>query len=105
MQTIALLGGGGGIKVWKSGVTSACPRTVQRDIFVWADACVALDNNVHVARGARHASPLRNALHRSHAARRRRRARCLLRRREHEGDPRVPAVWSISVVELPVTFQ
>src|ERR1700730_16117082 len=36
MQTIALLGGGGGIKVWKLWVTSACPRTVQRDIFVWA---------------------------------------------------------------------
>ena len=34
MQTIALLGGGGGIKVWKFWVTSACPRTVQREMFV-----------------------------------------------------------------------
>jgi hypothetical protein len=42
MQTIALLGGGGGIKVWKFRVTSACPRTVQREMFV----------------GATHASPI-----------------------------------------------
>jgi hypothetical protein len=33
MQTIALLGGGGGIKVWKFWVTSACPHVAQRDIF------------------------------------------------------------------------
>jgi hypothetical protein len=36
MQTIALLGGGGGIKVWKFWVTSACPRTVRREMFVGA---------------------------------------------------------------------
>src|ERR1700730_7962344 len=45
MQTIALLGGGGGIKVWKLWVTSACPDAAQRDIFV----------------GATHASPYSHA--------------------------------------------
>src|ERR1700730_2480132 len=50
MQTIALLGGGGGIKVWKFWVTSACPRTVQRDLRR-GDACVAPIRTQDVEKG------------------------------------------------------
>ena len=52
MQTIALLGGGGGIKVWKFWVTSACPRTVQREMFVGATHASLTPD---VEKGARHA--------------------------------------------------
>jgi hypothetical protein len=52
MQTIALLGGGGGIKVWKFWVTSACPRTVQREMFTGATYASPYHRKLNVERGA-----------------------------------------------------
>jgi hypothetical protein len=52
MQTIALLGGGGGIKVWKFWVTSACPRTAQREMFVRATHASPYHHKPNVERGA-----------------------------------------------------